>query len=72
MSDAKATRKRGTGRLEVAKQGHMAGHKRIKDLLDRRERLRDAGFLGERGRGAARVRVPRRGARRCGHAAGVT
>jgi len=41
MSDTEATRQRGTGRMEVAKQGRMAGHKHLKCLLDGDEALSD-------------------------------
>ena len=43
MSDAKAMRQRGTGHMEVAKQGRMAGHKRLKGPLDGDEALSDGG-----------------------------
>jgi hypothetical protein len=48
MSDAEATWKCGTGRIDVAKQGHMAGHEHIQGLLDGDEALCDDGRIGRR------------------------
>jgi hypothetical protein len=49
MSDTKATRKRGAGRMEVAKQGHMAGHEPLKSLLDGGETRSELGRVGRIG-----------------------
>jgi hypothetical protein len=49
MFDAKATRKRGAGRMELAKQGHMAVHERIQGLLNDGEARSDLGQVGRAG-----------------------